>query len=85
VITFDDARAIVAASTDVRSMYPDEFEVVEYGWENDDVFVVAVRPVVFDAPDLLVDKQTGELRRVFGLLGRDPAPGLRPIGSAPDR
>ena len=33
VVTFAEARAIVAAAADS--------EVAEYGWESDDVFVVA--------------------------------------------
>jgi hypothetical protein len=79
VVTFAEARAIVVAAVDSA--------VAEYGWENDDVFVVALdygdEPTPFDEPDRLVDKGTGELREVYGLLGRAPAPGLRPIGDVP--
>ncbi len=59
-----------------------------YGWENDDVFLIAFdygdEGPPFDEPDRLVDKRTGVLREVFGMLGNDPAPNLRPIGNPPD-
>jgi hypothetical protein len=87
VITFDDPRAIVAASPSVHEFCGD-FTVPDYGWQNDDVIMVIAEPVdggpVFDAPALLVDKHTGELTEVYGLLGRDPVPGLVPIGNAPE-
>lgn len=80
VVSFDDARATVAEKTGKP--------VARYGWQNDDVFVVAIdwRGDLpdFDAPDHLVDKRTGEHREVFGSLGRDPAPDLTPIGNPPE-
>jgi hypothetical protein len=39
---------------------------------------------MFDAPALLVDKRTGKLREVYGLVGDEPAPGLVPLGSPPE-
>lgn len=101
MITFDAARDIVASSTAVRSMYPsDDFEVADYGWENDQLYVIVAGThadvhgiedpatdfdrLTLDAPARLVDKTTGHLQEVFGLLGRDPAPGLVPIGDVPD-
>jgi len=87
VITFDDARQVVADSASVREFFGDGFTVATHGWQNSDVFLIAVETSdgepVFDAPELLVDKRTGELREIFGLLGRDPAPNLVPIGDAP--
>ena len=78
--TFDEARALVTAATGQPT--------ADYGWENDDVFVIAIDygddTPPFDEPDRLVDKVTGELREVYGLLGDDPAPNLRPIGDPPE-
>ena len=37
----------------------------------------------FGAPDRLVEKRSGELREVYGMLRRDPVPNLRPIGNPP--
>jgi hypothetical protein len=37
----------------------------------------------FDGGDWLVDKATGEVSVLYGLMGRDPAPNLRPIGNPP--
>ncbi|AQT81972.1 hypothetical protein B1R94_26000 [Mycolicibacterium litorale] len=78
----------------------DDFEVADYGWENAEVYVIVAgthvdvhgiddpatdfERLTFDAPARLVDKTTGELREIFGLLGRDPAPDLVPIGDVPD-
>lgn len=88
MITFADARKVVAAAPAVREFFGEGFTVDEYGWQNDDVFLMSIDTAdgvaPFDAPALLVDKRTGELREVFGLLGREPAPGLRPIGDPPD-
>lgn len=80
MITFDEARATVAATTGLAT--------AEYGWENDDVFVVAIdwgaELPGFDEPDHLVDKTTGAYRKVVGALGMDPAPNLTPIGAPPE-
>ena len=87
-VTFSDARAIVAASASVRQTQGEGFTVADYGWENADVFVLVARPAdglaVFDAPALLVDKRTGKLTEVYGLVGHDPVPGLVPTGSPPE-
>ncbi len=76
MITFDEARAKAAAAG-----HP----AADYGWENDNVYVIAFdygdELPPFDEPDRLVDKHTGELHEVYGLLGHDPAPNLRPIGN----
>jgi hypothetical protein len=77
MVTFEQARVTLAAATGRPA--------AGHGWENDDVFVVvndfgtAMPPL--DGPDYLVDKRTGELREVYGLLGRDPVPNLRPINN----
>lgn len=88
MITFDDARATVGDSPDVREFFGDGFIVADYGWQNDEEYLLAVKPpggvTPFDAPDLLVSKTTGNLRQVFGMLGRDPVPGLTPIGNPPE-
>ncbi len=88
MITFEEARRIGAGSQDVRDDFGD-YVVADYGWENDDVYVLAYHSSVdpdellFDAPALLVDKRTGELTEVYGLLGHDPAPNLVPVGNPP--
>jgi hypothetical protein len=80
MITFDQARAIVASKTGNPS--------AAYGWENDDVYVIVtdyggdIPP--FDEPDRLVNKRTGKITEVVGMLGADPAPNLRPIGNPPE-
>ena len=62
--------------------------VADYGWQTDDVYEVAViaasglEPI--DAPALIVDKNTGELREVYGLLGEDAVPDLTPVGTPPE-
>ena len=49
------------------------------------MFVIAAHPdsglAVIDGPELLVDKRTGKLTEVYGLVGRQRAPGLVPIGN----
>ena len=87
-VTFDDARGIGATSKSVRDYFGD-YTVADYGWENGDVYLLAYEPtdpavVHFDAPALLVDKRTGKLTEVHGLLGHDPIPGLVPVGSPPE-
>jgi hypothetical protein len=75
VITFQEARGIVAKATGEQAAAD--------GWENDDVYLVALDygdgPPPFDEPDRLVDKRTGAIREVIGMLGEDPAPNLRAI------
>lgn len=96
VITFDKAREIVASSRVVTERYPaDDFQVAPYGWENDKLFVIIagtkadvtgdgdIDTLTMDAPARTVDKKTGELKEIFGLIGRDPAPGLREVGEWP--
>lgn len=89
MITFEDARNTVASHPSVREFFGAQFAVADYGWQNDDAYLMAIvvpedSGAVFDAPDLLVDKRTGELRQVFGMLGDDPVPNLVPIGDPPD-
>jgi hypothetical protein len=48
------------------------------------VEVVHAGVEMFDAPDVLVDKQTGALTLVYGLLGKMPADNLVPIGDVPE-
>lgn len=96
MITFDQAREIVAQAKVVRDQYPpDDFVVAEWGWENRQLFVVVAGTkydvtgegdpgtLTMDAPARVVDKKTGELRELFGLIGRDPAPNLREVGNWP--
>jgi hypothetical protein len=80
MMTFEQARDKVATAAG----HP----AARYGWENRDVFVVPLdygdQPPPFDEPDRLVDKRTGKVREVYGMLGEDPAPDLRPIGNPPE-
>lgn len=75
MITFTQARNIVARTT--------QRPVVDYGWENADVFWIVMAIPGIDEPDRLVDKKTGDIREIYGMLGEDPAPNLRPIGKIP--
>lgn len=89
MLTFAQAQVVVASAPIVREFFGDGFTVANYGWQNEAVFVLAVHSAdgapMFDAPELLVDKATGELHAVFGLLGADPAPGLVPVNLASSR
>lgn len=79
-VTFDQARSTVADATGRQP--------AEYGWQNDQVFVIALDygddAPPFDEPDYVVDKTTGKLQLVTGLLGAPPAENLAPIGNPPD-
>ena len=83
MITFDDARNIVAGSPVVRAMWGDDFTVADYGRENQDAYEIVALAVSgmapIDAPALIVDKQTGELREVYGLLGEEALPDMTPV------
>lgn len=76
-ISFDEARAMVAATQG--------WDPARWGWENDEVFVMAYdygdEPIPAGEPDLIVDKLTGESRWV---ADRSLLPSLRPIGTPPD-
>lgn len=80
MISFEDARRIVGIETGEP--------IAPWGWENDEVFVLAIDYTDGDMPigeaEPLVDKRTGTLRWVSGMMGEPPAPGLRPIGKPPD-
>lgn len=90
MLTFADARAAISAAPAMRKFYGDGFQVAEYGWENDEVYLMALSPAdgvaIFDAPALLIDKETGKLTEVYGaaVQGVPPAEDLRPIGNPPD-
>lgn len=81
-ISFEEARAIVAAAQG--------WDPAPWGWENDEVFVMAYdhgddpggQPTPDGEPDVLVDKDTGRLRLV---TESPPAPNLRPVGDPPSR
>ena len=88
MITFERARAVAAASRKVRRFFGEGYSIRPYGWQNDEVFMVVALAAdgveMFDAPDVLVDKQTGALTLVYGLLGKMPADNLVPIGDVPE-
>lgn len=81
-ITFAQARAAVQADRTVGEFFGIGFTVAYSGWHNDDAFLVTVEAAdgcpIFDAPAILVDKRTGVVTNVVGLLGRPPAANLRP-------
>lgn len=87
-VTFDEARAAVQADTAVRAFFGDGFTVADYGWHNDDVYLMAVDAAdgvaLFDAPAILVNKATGTVTPQAGLLGRPPAEDLAPFGDPPE-
>lgn len=78
-VTFDEARRLAGEATG--------FDPAPYGWENDDVYRVTFLwgdgGPPYDNPATLVDKATGQVRRIAGLMGHEPAVGLRPIGPWP--
>lgn len=88
MITFDAARSAVQSDASVREFFGDGFTVDEFGWQNDDVFLMSVDAAdgvaMFDAPVVLVDKATGAVVQKTGLLGVPPAPDLQPIGDVPE-
>lgn len=75
MLSFDEARAIVASSQG--------WDPAPWGWENDEVFVMEYEHsddrVPVDEPDLLIDKRTGELRWVENLADEPAAQNLRPV------
>ena len=83
MITFEDARAVVQAAESVKAVWGPYVTTADYGWQNADVYQVVAyipdEPDVFDAPALFVDKNTGVLREVYGLLGESPFPDLVPV------
>jgi hypothetical protein len=87
VISFAEARAIVAASPEVAEFYGDGFTVRTWGWHNAELIVVDAQGAdgreMMDAPHTSVDKQTGELTLHYGLLGSLPARDLTPLGHRP--
>jgi hypothetical protein len=44
-VTFDDARAIGATSKSVRDYFGD-YTVADYGWENDDVYLLTIPSIL---------------------------------------
>lgn len=88
MITFEQARSTVTADAAVREFFGDGFTVDEFGWQNDDVYLMSVDAAdgvaLFDAPAILVDKTTGMVIQKTGLLGIPPAPDLQPIGDVPE-
>ncbi|KAB7755222.1 hypothetical protein [Mycolicibacterium mucogenicum] len=88
MITFEQARSTVAADAAVREFFGDGFTVDEFGWQNDDVYLMSVDAAdgvaLFDTPAILVDKTTGMVIQKTGLLGIPSAPDLQPIGDVPE-
>ena len=96
-VSFDDARRIAYADM-LRYWRPEEdglLMVAEYGWEDDthwSVVVGAYEYLVeddsdycrFDAPALLVDKQTGDITRLVVIESFDRFDKMRPVGKHPD-
>lgn len=87
-VTFDEARTAVQADRSVRAFFGDGFTVADYGWQNDDVYLMSVDAAdgvaLFDAPAILVSKLTGTVIQQAGLLGRPPADNLTPLGDPPE-
>lgn len=87
-VTFEQARAAVRADRAALEFFGDGFTVGDYGWQNADVYLMAVDAAdgvaLFDAPAILVDKATGAVTARYGLLGRPPAEALTPFGDPPE-
>jgi hypothetical protein len=96
MISFDDARAIVASK-----LLPDwnpiqgEFYVAEYGWENDEFYSLAVgaREYLVDGDQdfsqiddtvYLVEKKTGRYVETVGYENLDFLASLTPLGDVPE-
>ena len=95
--TFEQARAIVVANR--ASEYPPEagFEVADYGWETDEVWVMVAgsHPELHgstdasdldyvyneDGPQITVNKVTGEYVETYGV--RSLPEGAVPVGDNP--
>lgn len=96
MISFEAARQIVADSVQVRRLYPvNDFEVGDYGWENDTEYRVVAGThkdvtgegsfdqLTLDAPVVFVAKATGAIRLWYGHRLENPMAGMTPIGTAP--
>lgn len=95
MISFDDARTLVFASPEVRESYPeDDFQVADYGWEDDSKFLIvagtsrdvtgvgSLDDLTIDPPTIYVNKLSGNITVQFGLKSYgNPTAGMSPIGS----
>jgi hypothetical protein len=91
VITFEQARQIVAASPTMLELHPPgTFRVERYGWENSRDFLMAVdaERKFIPGDHILVSKRTGKLRLVpvpgLPWLFDEPTDGMTPIGDVPE-
>ncbi len=97
-VTFDDARLIADRECRDRftEMLAGRgtFHVADWGFEDDDSFSMIVGAweaivdgddsyQVFDAPRVLVDKNTGELSEVNYLMNRARLREMTPVGPVP--
>lgn len=85
MMTFEYARDLVAATSEVHDVYPDGFTVAEYGWENESSFLIVVdEPQLWDAPTIFVDKKTSTVSLNYGLnVAGDPTAGMTAVGKIP--
>lgn len=84
-MNFNYARDLVAAATDVHNVYQNGYSISDYGWEDENSFLVVVDdPQIWDAPTILVNKATSEVSVTYGLnAAGDPTAGMAPIGTIP--
>lgn len=85
-ITFAIARELAALDARVRKYFGPDATIAEYGWQNNNLYEVAVITPggpLMDAPAVLVDKATGAVDLKFGLLGKPPASDMTAIGNPP--
>lgn len=96
-MTFDQARDLVGGNSEVREIYPfDNFVVADYGWEDDEKFLVVAGTrmdvtgegnfddMTMDPPSVFVYKKDGEVVLKFGLRPlNDPTANMSPIGPVP--
>lgn len=87
-MNFEQARRVIQINDKHRPVDIDgrPYPVAEWGWENDEVFVVPFdygeHTPPLDEPARLVDKRSGEL--TFRSALQTP-PGLHPVNNPPGR
>lgn len=80
MITFEQAREIVAENRGARLDGDPTFVVLEQGWETADRWIVRYRSEAIDSrPWTSVDKETGEYFEDPS-VGEDPFPEKTPVG-----
>lgn len=81
MITFEEARQIVAEKRGALFSEAANFQVRETGWETTDRWIVRyISDAIDNMPWTSVDKETGEYFEDPGPSGFDPFPDKTPVG-----